>query len=123
MSAYNQTPNHLVRLYKAMGYSLAGLRSTYKYEQAFRLEVYLSLILIPLAVIVADTPIELVLLVASWIMVMIVELLNSAIEATVDRIGTEQHALSGRAKDTGSAAVMMSVVLCSFVWLAVLFYP
>lgn len=121
MSAYNQTPNHFVRLYKASGYSLAGLRSTYKYEQAFRLEVYLSVILIPLAIMLADTPIELVLMIGSWAMVMIVELLNSAIEATVDRIGAEKHELSGRAKDIGSAAVMMSVFLSLFTWLAILF--
>lgn len=121
MSAYNQTPNHFVRLYKASGYSLAGLKSTFKYEQAFRLEIYLSIILIPLAVWLANTPIELVLMIGSWVIVMIVELLNSAVEATVDRIGSEMHELSGRAKDIGSAAVMMSVFLSLFTWLAILF--
>jgi len=121
MSAYNQTPNHFVRLYKASGYSLAGLKSTFKYEQAFRLEIYLSIILIPLAVWLANTPIELVLMIGSWVIVMIVELLNSAVEATVDRIGSEMHELSGRAKDIGSAAVMMSVLLSLFTWLAILF--
>lgn len=121
MSTYNQTPNHFVRLYKASGYSLAGLKSTFKYEQAFRLEIYLSIILIPLAVWLANTPIELVLMIGSWVIVMIVELLNSAVEATVDRIGSEMHELSGRAKDIGSAAVMMSVFLSLFTWLAILF--
>lgn len=121
MSAYNQTPNHFVRLYKASGYSLAGLKSTFKYEQAFRLEIYLSIILIPLAVWLANTPIELVLMIGSWVIVMIVELLNSAVEATVDRIGSEMHELSGRAKDIGSAAVMMSVFLSLFTWLSILF--
>ena len=121
MSAYNQTPNHFVRLYKATGYSIAGLRSTYKYEQAFRLEVYLSVILIPLAIWLAKTPVELVLMIGSWVMVMIVELLNSSIEATVDRIGAEQHELSGRAKDIGSAAVLISVCLSLFTWLTLLF--
>lgn len=121
MSAYNQTPNHFVRLYKASGYSLAGLKSTFKYEQAFRLEIYLSIILIPLAVWLANTPIELVLMIGSWVIVMIVELLNSAVEATVDRIGSEMHELSGRAKDIGSAAVMASVLLSLFTWLAILF--
>jgi diacylglycerol kinase (ATP) len=121
MSAYNQTPNHFVRLYKASGYSLAGLKSTFTYEQAFRLETYLSIILIPLAIWLANTPIELVLMIGSWVMVMIVELLNSAIEATVDRIGSEMHELSGRAKDIGSAAVMVSVLLSLFTWLAILF--
>jgi diacylglycerol kinase (ATP) len=122
MSAYNQTPNHFVRLYKASGYSLAGLRSTFKYEQAFRLEIYLSVILIPLAIWLSQTPIELVLLIGSWVMVMIVELLNSAIEATVDRIGSEMHELSGRAKDIGSAAVMISVFLSLFTWLTILLF-
>lgn len=121
MSAYNQTSNHFVRLYKASGYSLAGLKSTFKYEQAFRLEIYLSIILIPLAVWLANTPIELVLMIGSWVIVMIVELLNSAVEATVDRIGSEMHELSGRAKDIGSAAVMISVFLSLFTWLAILF--
>jgi diacylglycerol kinase (ATP) len=120
MSAYNQTPNHFVRLYKASGYSLAGLKSTFKYEQAFRLETYLSIILIPLAIWLANTPIELVLMIGSWVLVMIVELFNSAIEATVDRIGSEMHELSGRAKDIGSAAVMVSVLLSLFTWLAIL---
>ncbi len=121
MSAYNQTPNHFVRLYKASGYSLAGLRSTFKYEQAFRLEIYLSFILIPLAFWLAETPIALVLMIGSWVMVMIIELLNSALEAIVDRIGTEKHELSGRAKDIGSAAVMIAVLLALFTWLSILF--
>lgn len=122
MSAYNQTPNHFVRLYKASGYSLAGLRSTFKYEQAFRLEIYLSIILIPLAVWLSQSAIELVLLIGSWVMVMIVELLNSAVEATVDRIGSEMHELSGRAKDIGSAAVMISVFLSLFTWVTLLLF-
>jgi diacylglycerol kinase (ATP) len=121
MSAYNQTPNHFVRLYKASGYSLAGLKSTFKYEQAFRLEIYLSIILIPLAIWLANTPVELVLMIGSWVMVMIIELINSAVEATVDRIGSEMHELSGRAKDIGSAAVMVSVFLSLFTWLAIIF--
>lgn len=120
MSAYNQSSNHFIRLYKATGYSLAGLRSTFKYEQAFRLEVYLSVVLIPLAIWLAHTPIELTLMIGSWVLVMIVELLNSAVEATVDRIGMEQHELSGRAKDIGSAAVMLSVLLTVFIWLAII---
>ena len=120
MSAYNQSSNHFIRLYKATGYSLTGLRSTFKYEQAFRLEVYLSVVLIPLAIWLAHTPIELTLMIGSWVLVMIVELLNSAVEATVDRIGMEQHELSGRAKDIGSAAVMLSVLLTVFIWLAII---
>ncbi|ODS23999.1 diacylglycerol kinase [Candidatus Endobugula sertula] len=119
MSAFNQTSNHLIRLYKATRYSIAGLRSAFKYEQAFRLEIYLSFILIPLAIWLAKTPIELSLLIGSWILVMIIELFNSAIEAAIDRIGPERHELSGRAKDIGSAAVMLGIFLALFIWLSI----
>ena len=120
MSAYNQGSNHFVRLYKATGYSIQGLKSTFQYEQAFRLEVYILIVLIPLSLWLGDSAIEISLLLGSWIMVMIVELLNSAIEAAIDRIGMEKHELSGRAKDIGSAAVMMSVFLAVGIWAAVL---
>ena len=121
MSAYNQTPNHFVRLYKAAGYSLQGLKSTYQYEQAFRLEVYLLIILAPLALWLGESLIETVTLIGIWLFVMVVELLNSAVEAAIDRIGPEKHELSGRAKDIGSAAVMMSVLIAAMVWAALLF--
>lgn len=120
MSAYNQNPNHFIRLYKATGYSIAGLRSTFKYEQAFRLEVYLLLLLAPLAIWLGKGPLDYALLIGSWTLVMIVELLNSAIEAAIDRIGPERHELSGRAKDIGSAAVMASVFLAVGIWAGVL---
>jgi diacylglycerol kinase (ATP) len=122
MSAHQKKPSHVVRLYKACGYSLAGLRAAFSHEQAFRLEIYLSLIVIPLAIYLANTATELVLLIGSWLLVMIVELINSAIEATVDRIGAEQHELSGRAKDIGSAAVMIGVFFSLFTWLTLLLY-
>ncbi len=122
MSAYNQGSNHWVRLYRATGYSIAGLRSTFKYEQAFRLDIYLSFILITLAIWLSNTPIELILLIGSWLLVMIVALLNSAIEAAIDRIGTERHELSGRAKDIGSAAVMLCVLLSFFTWVTIVFF-
>jgi diacylglycerol kinase (ATP) len=120
MSAYNQGSNHFVRLYKATGYSIQGLKSTFQYEQAFRLEVYILAILVPLAIWLGNSPIEYCLLIGSWVFVMVVELLNSAVEAAIDRIGMEQHELSGRAKDIGSAAVMVSVFLSLAVWIAVL---
>ncbi len=120
MSAYNQNSNHFVRLYKASHYSIQGLKSTFKYEQAFRLEVYILIILVPLAIYLGNTPLEYCLLIGSWVFVMIVELLNSAVEAAIDRIGMEQHELSGRAKDIGSAAVMVSIFLVVGVWAAVL---
>ena len=120
MSAYNQSSNHFVRLYKATGYSLKGLKSTYQYEQAFRLEVYLLFLFVPLALWLGDSLIEIIALVGIWLFVMVVELLNSAIEAAIDRIWPEKHELSGRAKDIGSAAVMVSVLMAVLVWLAVL---
>ncbi|MGH1484917.1 MAG: diacylglycerol kinase [Cellvibrionaceae bacterium] len=120
MSAYNQGSNHFVRLYKATGYSIQGLKSTFRYEQAFRLEVYILVILIPLAFWLGNTPIEYCFLIGSWLFVMIVELLNSAVEAAIDRIGMEKHELSGRAKDIGSAAVMVSVFLALGIWVAFL---
>lgn len=121
MSAYTPKTNHFVRLYKATGYSWQGLRSTFQYEQAFRLEVYLLVIIIPLAFWIGDSLLDYVLLIGSWVFVMIVELLNSAVEAAIDRIGPERHELSGRAKDIGSAAVMVSVLLVMAIWLAVAF--
>ena len=120
MSAFNQNPNHFVRLYKATGYSIQGLKSTFQYEQAFRLEVYIFIILLPLAIWLGSSPLDYFLLIGSWVFVMIVELLNSAVEAAIDRIGMEKHELSGRAKDIGSAAVMVSVFLAIGAWAAVL---
>ena len=119
MSEYNQGGNHFARLYKATRYSIQGLKSAFKYEQAFRLECYILFFLIPLAVWAGNTTTEYCLLIGSWIFVMIVEMLNSAIEAAIDRIGMEKHELSGRAKDIGSAAVMISVILAAGIWLAV----
>ena len=121
MSAYNQNPSHFKRLYKATGYSIAGLKSTFQHEQAFRLEVYILMVLIPLALWFARTPLESVLLLGSWVFVLIVEMINSAVEAAIDRIGMEKHELSGRAKDIGSAAVMVSVFLAAAIWITVLF--
>jgi diacylglycerol kinase (ATP) len=103
----------------ASNYSRQGLLSCFKHEEAFRVEVVLATVLIPLALIVADTPVELILLVGSVLLVLMVELLNSAVEAVVDRIGEEHHELSGRAKDQGSAAVMLSLGLALITWLLI----
>lgn len=91
-----------------------------RHEAAFRQEVLVALIAVPLGLWLGEGGIEKALLVGSWILVMIVELLNSAIEATVDRFGPEHHALSGRAKDIGSAAVLLSIVLSLLVWVLIL---
>ena len=110
------------RLINATGYSFAGFKVAFKQEDAFRQEVLMTLILIPLAVYLSTNAIELVLLIFSTLLVPIVELLNSAIEATVDRISLEKHKLAKRAKDIGSAAVFLSLVNLSAVWLIIIFY-
>ena len=108
------------RVWNAMFFSVAGLGAALKHESAFRQECSLALILIPTAFWVSTNAVEIALLVGSVLIVLIVEMLNSAIEAVVDRIGSEQHDLSGRAKDMGSAAVFISLVLVVFVWGAII---
>lgn len=110
----------LRRLVNALRWSLRGFRSTFKNEEAFRQEVYLCLVLAPLGFWLGDSGIERVLLVGPLFIVLIVELLNSAVESVVDRIGLERHKLSGRAKDQGSAAVFVSLALVLLCWVLVL---
>ncbi|ELM3617413.1 diacylglycerol kinase [Aeromonas sobria] len=106
----------VTRIINATGYSMKGLKSAWINEAAFRQELMLILLLMPLAFWVGDTLNQILLLVViSWLVV-IVEILNSAIEAVVDRIGTEHHELSGRAKDLGSAAVFIALALNALVW-------
>lgn len=108
------------RLIAAGKNSMAGLAACWTHEEAFRQEVLISIIGIPLAFYLGQTAIERVLLIGSLILLMIIELLNSAIEATVDRIGFEHHELSGRAKDIGSAAVLFGMILAGCTWLLIL---
>ena len=115
-----QNTTGIKRLINAFGYSMLGFRACFKHEEAFRQEVFASFVLIPLALYLGDTGIERALLLGSWLMVPLVELLNSAIENAIDRIGPEQHQLSGRAKDIGSAAVFIALLLCACVWMLVL---
>lgn len=107
------------RVWHAFGYSLAGLRAGWK-ETAFRQEATASAVMLPLAFWVGQSWVEVVLLAGVVLIVMIVELLNSSVEAAIDRIGPEWHSLSKRAKDMGSAAVLLSLVLCACVWAAAL---
>lgn len=109
------------RLISATGYSWAGLRAAFAHEAAFRQELALTLLLVPLALWLGDTGVEKAILVGAWMLVPIVELLNSAVEAVVDRISDEMHPLAGRAKDIGSAAVMLSLANAALVWGLVLF--
>ena len=111
----------LRRLINAFGYSMDGLKAAYQNEDAFRQEVLLAVILIPLALFLGHDGLSRALMIASVLLVIIVELLNSSIEATVDRISLENHLLAKRAKDIGSAAVLVSLVNLGIVWLLVLF--
>lgn len=107
------------RILGATAYSWQGLKACFKHEEAFRVEVFFTVFLLPLALLIASSAVELVLLIGSVVFVLIVELLNSAIEAVVDRIGHEHHELAGRAKDLGSAAVMLSMWLFIATWLLI----
>ncbi|WGL98118.1 diacylglycerol kinase [Arsenophonus sp. aPb] len=115
----NQTTG-LARIIKATGYSLKGLKSAWKSEAAFRQEAIMVVIAIIVAFFLDVQWIERLLLISSVVLIVIVELLNSAIEAVVDRIGTELHELSGKAKDIGSAAVFVSIWLAIFIWAVVI---
>jgi len=110
----------LQRLINATGYSMAGLAAAARHEDAFRQELMLAAVLVPLGLWLGTTGVERALLVGSVLLVLIVELLNSAIEATVDRVSLDDHSLAKRAKDIGSAAVMLSLVDVGVIWLLVL---
>lgn len=110
----------LDRIRHAAGYSLAGLRAAYSGESAFRQEVWLAAVAAPLAFYLGKDWLEVALLLGSLMLVLVVELLNSGIEAAIDRISFERHELSKRAKDLGSAAVMLSLLLCGGIWAAAL---
>lgn len=110
------TRKGLQRLISATGYSLVGLRTAWRNEEAFRQEALAAVVLLPLALWLGDDAVERILLAGSVLLVLIVELLNTAVEFTVDRIGTEPHKLSGRAKDLGSAAVMLSLLVWGLTW-------
>ena len=110
----------LIRLWNAFGYSIAGFRAAYKHEDAFRQEAHLAAILIPLAFWLPAGLIGRAMMISSVLLVIVVELLNSAIEATVDRCSLESHDLAKRAKDIGSAAVLVSILIAVTVWTLVL---
>jgi len=111
----------LRRVWNALHYSIAGLRAACKHEDAFRQELALAGMLIPAALFLPASAAGKALMVASVLLVLIIELLNSAIEATVDRISLEDHRLAKRAKDIGSAAVLIGLINVAFVWTLVFF--
>lgn len=110
----------LRRVWNALHYSLAGLCAAFRHEDAFRQELVLALLLIPAALFMPVTGTGKALMVSSVLLVLIIELINSAIEATVDRISLEDHRLAKRAKDIGSAAVLIGLINVAIVWILVL---
>jgi len=110
----------LKRLFNAFGYSIAGTLAAFKHEDAFRQEVVLALVLTPVALFFGETAIDQALMISSLLFIIIVELLNSAIEATVDRISVKHHKLAKRAKDIGSAAVFFSLINAALIWFLLL---
>ncbi len=107
------------RIWNALKYSMRGLALALRVESAFRQELILAAVLVPTAIVLALPAIETLALIGSVVMVLIVELINSSIEAAVDRISLDHHRLSGRAKDLGSAAVFLALVLCLLTWVLV----
>ncbi|MGR9114908.1 MAG: diacylglycerol kinase [Gammaproteobacteria bacterium] len=118
----NQNAKGLKRLINAFFFSLAGFKATWSHEEAFRQEVILFIVATPLAIWLGETAVEKLLLIGSVVLLLVVELLNSAVEAVVDRVGFEHHELSGRAKDIGSAAVMLSLLWVGVTWMLILFF-
>ncbi len=123
--AMNESPfkgkTGITRVWNAFHYSMAGLAAAYRNEDAFRQEVWLAAVLVPLALWLPASGIGKALMIASVLLVILVELVNSAVEAAVDRISFEQHHLAKRAKDIGSAAVFVALVNAVVVWGLVLF--
>lgn len=120
MESPHKGKSGLRRIWNAFHYSLAGFAAAYRHEDAFRQELLLAIVLLPLGFWLGDGGVEKALLVGSVLLVLLVELINSAIEATVDRISLDDHLLAKRAKDIGSAAVLLALVILATVWLLVL---
>ena len=120
MQSQHKGKTGLARLWKGLFHSLDGLSAAFRHEDAFRVEVALALILIPIAIQTPANGVGKALMVASVLLVLVVELINSAIEAVTDRVSLEDHVLAKRAKDMGSAAVMIALVNVPVVWLLVL---
>ena len=110
----------LRRIMNAFGYSIAGTLAAFKHEDAFRQEVVLAVVLTPVALYFGETAIDQALMISSLLFIIVVELLNSSIEATVDRISVKRHKLAKRAKDIGSAAVFFSLINAAVIWFLIL---
>lgn len=119
-AAHLKSRSGLTRIWRALGYSRAGFAAAFRHEAAFRQELALGVPMVLLAIWLAPTALQAVALIAVVVLVWIVELLNSAIEALADKVSDELHPLLGRAKDYGSAAVMLSLLLAGLTWAVVL---
>ena len=109
----------ITRIINAAGYSWLGIKAAYKHEAAFRQELLLCLLLMPVALYYGPSYADKAILIASLIFILLVEILNSALEAVVDRFGSEIHPLSGRAKDMGSAAVLFAFIIAGLIWFSI----
>ncbi|MDH5191239.1 MAG: diacylglycerol kinase [Gammaproteobacteria bacterium] len=116
----NQNNTGMKRIWRATGFSWNGLKAAFTHEAAFRQELFAFVILAPLAFYLGNTSLQIAVMIGSLFLVLITELLNSAIEAVVDRTGKEHHELAGRAKDVASAAVFLSLVNAVVVWIIIL---
>lgn len=110
------------RIVQATLCSWKGLQAVFRYEEAFRQELFLLIVMSPVALWLGETGVERALLIGCLVFVLIVELLNSAVEAAIDRFGSEYHELSGRAKDMGSAAVMLSLTNAGIIWALIVLF-
>ena len=123
LPAYTHTGSaSVIRLWNALLFSLGGIAAAWRDEPAFRQEVVLAIIMVPAAFFLAPDKISLVLMLGSLLLVLAVELLNTAIESTVNRISTDIHPLAKKAKDTASAAVLMVLLLTALIWITILFF-
>ncbi|MFA7437295.1 diacylglycerol kinase [Castellaniella sp.] len=119
-TSFDKSTGPVSRIMQAFGFSMQGLGAAWRHEAAFRLEVLLAVVFMPLAIWLGRSTIEQLLLVGSIALMLIIELVNSAIEALADAISTEHHPLLGRAKDLGSAAVLLATVLAAAIWASLL---
>ena len=117
----NKNESVIGHIKKAFTYTFAGLETAWKNELAFRGEIVVAMVMVPLGLLIGRSAVERSLLIASILLILVTELLNSAIEAVVDRIGPERHELSKRAKDMGSAAAFIAMVTAALVWIIVVY--
>jgi diacylglycerol kinase (ATP) len=108
------------RLWNACCYSVAGFGHAWRHQWAFRAELWLGILVLPLSLIVGQSALERLLLILCWLLLLVVELINSAIETTIDRMGLEHHPLSGQAKDLASAAVFVTCLMAALTWIVIL---